>query len=172
MVWTPPKTWSNEPLIAGDMNTHLRDNLSILKDPPSDAYTIDDSADYTTNSTSFIDVDGNFELTIETGGGDVMIGFCAMVLMNTSSTVVSFDVDIDGVRHGGDDGITGISFYNSGAFAKYPVSFVILVEGLDEGSHTFTLQWKCSAANTATLYAGAGTTNLDHHGQFWVREVS
>ena len=50
------------------------------------------------------------------------------------------------------------------------VSFTFLATGLAAGTHTFKLQWKTGAA-TATMYAGAGTPNLDVHPQFWAREV-
>jgi hypothetical protein len=31
MVWTPPKTWTPSVLTAGELNTHLRDNLLALR---------------------------------------------------------------------------------------------------------------------------------------------
>ena len=164
-TWTTPKTWSTgEALAASDMNTHIRDNLGALKAPPTDAYVCDEASDYQTNQTTFVDVDStNLSLTITTTGGDVMIGFHGHVHANGGNC--SFDVAIDGVRDGGDDGY--ILVYNA---YRSPVNFVRLVQGLDAGSHTFKLQWKVTAGS-ATLYAGAGTGNHDVHPQFWVREI-
>ena len=37
--WTTPKTWNTgDPLIATDMNTHIRDNFEFIKSPPTAAY--------------------------------------------------------------------------------------------------------------------------------------
>lgn len=163
-TWTTPKTWSTgEALSASDMNTHIRDNLSALKAPPTDSYVCNEVADYTSSQTSFVDVDAsNLALTITTTGGDVMIGFHAYTY--NPSGVTYFDVDLDGVRIAGDDGmIATVSGYQT-------VSFVRLVTNLDAGTHTFKLQWKVSGG-TVTLYAGAGTSTADVHPQFWVREI-
>ena len=165
MSWTQPKTWASEPLTSSDLNTHLRDNLEILKDPPSNNYTLNQGSDYQTTITSFTNVDGtNLSLTITTQGGDVMVHFHGVVGNGTGT--VFLDFTIDGVRHGGDDGI--IRSVGNGVQG---ISFTRLITGLAAGSHTFTLQWKVNAS-TGTLYAGAGTSLFDVHPQFWVREVS
>jgi hypothetical protein len=172
MAWTEPKTWSAEPLVAGDLNTHLRDNLNAIKDPPTAHYELDESADYTTSSQSFVNVDntpGKLSLTISTNGGDVLVGFHAIVgTAATGVPICYFDIEVDGNRIGGDDGICTVR--HSGGVATL-VSFVRLITGLEAGSHTFKLQWKVNTS-TETLYAGAGTSAFDGHPQFWVREVS
>jgi hypothetical protein len=166
MAWTTPKTWTSEPLTSLDLNTHLRDNLEALKDPPGTSYVLNESANYYTTSTSFVDVDGSkLALTISTGGGDVMVHFHGVVA--AASGRVNFDLDVDGVRVAGDDGITRLDTITA------PVSFTRLISGLAAGAHTFRLQWRVSSGGSATLYAGAGSTvQLDVHPQFWVREVS
>jgi hypothetical protein len=165
MAWTQPKTWASEPLTSSDLNTHLRDNLEILKDPPSDDNILNQGSDYTTTSTAFVNIDGtNLSLTITTQGGAVMVHFHGVVGNGTGT--VFLDFTIDSVRHGGDDGIIRTVSNN-----QQGISFTRLITGLAAGSHTFTLQWKVNA-NTGTLYAGAGTSLFDVHPQFWVREVS
>ena len=170
MAWTTPKTdW-----VLGELATqsHLNDignNLAALKDPPSDNYELDEGSDYSTSSTTFVDVDGtNLALTINTNGGDVLVHFHGMIGKAAASHYWYFDVEVDGTRIGGDDGIIGqLESTNS----RDPVSFTRLITGLAAGSHTFKLQWKVNA-NSITLYAGAGTTNSDLHPQFWAREIS
>jgi hypothetical protein len=168
MPWTTPKTWVNsEPLTAVDLNTHLRDNLNALHAPPSAAYQLNETANYTTTSTTFVNVDntdGKLSLTLTTTGGAVMIGFFGYAY--ASGNTGFLDVELDGTRIGGDDGL--VVFYNNIA----TTSFVLLKTGLSAGSHTFKLQWKVAGGGTATLYAGAGTIGADVHPQFWVREVS
>lgn len=164
MAWTSPKTWTAEPLTSSDLNTHLRDNLNALKDPPSNKYTFNDSADWTTTSTSFVDIDTtDLSLAITTYGGDVLVHFFGTT--TTSAGQIFFDFTVDGTRNGGDDGLVRVPS------TLTPTSFTVLVEGLSAASHTFKMQWKVSSG-TATLYAGAGTASNDVHGQFWVREVS
>ena len=169
MAWTTPKDWAvDEQLTASKLNTHLRDNLNALKSPPSDNYECNEGSDYSSNSTSFADVDGtNLSLTITTNGGDVMVGFHGTFQAGTNATVF-LDVYVDTADDGGDDGyVVQIMPANS----PETVSFVRLITGLSAGSHTFKLRWKTNGA-TVTLFAGAGTSNRDMHPQFWVREVS
>jgi hypothetical protein len=173
MGWTEPKTWTAEPLVATDLNTHLRDNLNELKDPPTAHYELNESADYSTTSTTFVNVDGTkLSLTITTSGGDVMVAFHGYVRPGNNGDQLYLDVEMDGARIGGDDGIIAAMRAASGSTpTRIPMSFVRLITGLAAGSHTFKLQWKVSAG-TGELYAGAGTSGADLHPQFWVREVS
>jgi len=171
MAWTQPKTWSNEPLVAGDMNTHLRDNLEALKDPPSYNYESDEGADYATSSTSFIEVDPtNYVASITTNGGDVMVGFAATVVGTGGGNRVYLNLEVDSVLVAGNDGIVlvGADVPND----KYCISLApYLITGIDPGNHVIKLMWKVNSG-TFTMYAGAGTSAADVHPQFWVREVS
>lgn len=167
MAWTQPKTWTNEPLVAGDMNTHLRDNLEELKEPPQGGTEIDNASNYSTTSTVFVDVDAtDFSTTINTNGGDVLVTLCATVV--GSSNWAYFDIDVDGSRVGDDDGI--IKKHNSGGSGD-AVMLYFWVKGLAAGSHTFTLQWKANSG-TVYLYGGQSGAGNDVHGQWDVREVS
>lgn len=171
MAWTAPTTQTTGTLITASVwNTDLTDNLAELKDPPSDNYELNEGSNYTTSSTTFVDIDGtNLALTLTTNGGDVMVSFHGSILV-TGAYLAYLDVDVDGARDAGDDGMLLYELFN--ARAK-PMVFTRLITGLAAGSHTFTLQWKVSSgAAVATLYAGAGTANYDVHPQFWAREVS
>lgn len=166
-VWTTPATYSTGQLVtANDLNL-IRDNLEFLKTPPFASYLLNDS-DYTTTSSSFVNVDNvKLSLTVTTYGGPVLIGFYASVYNATAGARIAFDVEIDGVRVAGDDGlvITTVSSTVSSA------SFLVWKTGLSAASHTFKLQWK-SSAGTATLYAGQGSSGWRVHSQFWVKELS
>ena len=173
MAYTTPKTWTNEPLLASDLNTHLRDNMDAIKDPPFDEAYINEATDYTTASTSLVDVDateGKFQHTITTNGGDIMVWFC--VSMEQSSTnQVYFEIDVDGSPLGGDDGLYTVKNHTAGARAGIWATWLGFVTGLSAGSHVFKLQWATNTG-TATLYAGAATAGRDVHPNFGVREVS
>jgi len=170
MAYTTPKTWvTGEALTATDMNTYIGDNLAALKNPPTDLYDVDESADYTTTSTSFVDIDAtDLALTITTTGGDVIACFVGTSLLSTAGGLY-FNVDVDGVAAAGEDGITMWQLVT--ANQRHSVGFAFLIQGLSAASHTFKLQWKVNGAVTGTLYAGAGTSNYDLHPQFWVREL-
>jgi len=168
-VWSTPRSWSVGELVSASLlNTHLRDNLEFLKTPPTAAYILNETSDYTTTSTAFVNVDGTkLALTITTAGGDVLVGFCGSILQSASS--VFFDVEVDTVRTAGDDGLMVVT--PTTAAQRLNATFFKLIQGLSAGVHTFKLQWKVNSG-TATLFAGAGTTNGDIHPQFFVREVS
>ena len=156
MAWTTPKTWTSEPLTSEDMNTYIRDNLIILKDPAT--VTAETSSDHSTNSTSYVDVDSTLRLNITTEGGDVMVHFHGSVRINGVGTSYYFGLDVDGTNKG-----TEVQRESTTTDVENPVSFTCLLE-LDPGSHTIALQWKnSSSGHTTLLLSGA---------KFWIREVS
>lgn len=166
MAFTSPKTWTSALVTVAEFNEQIRDNMLALKDPPTDLYDADEGADYTTTSTSFADIDAtNLALTITTTGGDVLITFTGATINSGGNTLFDVHESVANARLGGDDGITRAP--GSGV----PLAIAYWVQGLAAGSHTFKLQWRVNAG-TATLYAGAGTSNADIHPQFAVREVS
>ena len=171
MAWNGVKLWAvGETLTAADMIAYINDNLDALKDPPSDNYEANEGADYTTASTTFVDVDATgFSLAITTTGGDVMVGFVGSISNSAGVNLMMLNVDVDGGPVAADDGIVVIS--STGANYRMNASFTYLVTGLAAAAHTFKLQWK-TTAGTATMLAGAGTANGDIHPQFWAREVS
>lgn len=134
-----------------------------------DAYLANEAGDYSTTNTDFEDVDStDFSLELTTKGGDVMIGFFGSWQNNTISIHQYLDIEIDGARRGGDDGL--IHMQQEVAAKSQSISLVHLAIGLPAGSHILKLQWKVSA-NTVTMFAGAATGNNDVHPQFWAKEV-
>lgn len=97
MAWTTPKTWAAEPLTSSDLNTYVRDNQNHLKNRLDNnaEHTANEGSDYTTTSTSFVDVDAtNFSHTITTNGGAVLIGFAGSGQLSTASESIWLEVDI------------------------------------------------------------------------------
>jgi hypothetical protein len=155
---------------ASLLNTHLRDQLDFLKAPPTGNKTLNEAANYTTNSTSFVDIDStNLSLTINTAGGDVLIIFTGTFSHNTAGGRVFLDVSVDGTDMFGDDGL--VTHGCETANRQYAVTLVAWKLSLSAGSHTFRLRWRTNTG-ILTLYAGAGTSLGDVHPQFVVREVS
>lgn len=152
------------------MNVEVRDKVNALKSPAYFNCVIDQTADYTTTSTSFADVDSaNLSASVTTSGGAMLIGFSGVMLSGAASNAYRafLDVSIDGTRVGGDDGL--ISHY--GVYTAN-ASFVVVTAALSAASHVIKLQWKVSnVANTTTMYAGAGTSAADIHPRFWGIEL-
>ena len=171
MAWTTPRTWVSGELVTHTLlNTHLRDNLNALKAPSTDYYNVNEVSDYTTTSSSFVDVDAtDLAMTITTSGGDVFVHFHGTVSHSAAAGRTYFEVAVDGVAAMGDDGI--LHTRAAASPATESCAFTLYITGLSAASHTFKLQWKTSGA-TATLYAGAGTSTGDLHPQFWAREIS
>lgn len=134
----------------------------------SDNYIANEGADYTTASTTFVDVDAtNFSLTITTNGGDVMIGFHGTGSVNNVNNIY-MNIARDGVGLVGDEGMMAET--SSIANHLSNLSFLHVVANVLPGTHTFNLQWRVNA-DTGKMFAGAGTST-DTHPEFWVKEVA
>ena len=109
MAWIAPTTRTTGELItAAIWNVDVVDNLLALKSPPTDTYTLNEGANYTTTSVTFVDVDAvNLALTITTTGGAVLVHFDAYMFGSGGRAYLDFVVD--GVRHAGDDGLAQVS---------------------------------------------------------------
>lgn len=142
----------------------VTDDLPVLG---SDESTLNLGGDIVSNTTSFADVDAtNLSLSLTTTTGRVQVGFNGAVL-GAITMFMYFDILVDGVRYGGDDGLAQILVgVNATNFMT-----TRLITGLSDASHTLKLQWKMQSANNGTLRAGAGTAGNDTHPQFWVQEV-
>jgi hypothetical protein len=168
MAWsTPPTFTSGQVITATDLNTYLRDNENYLLSRPKNFVKHDNNADYTTTSSSFVDIDGtNLTITLTLSGSAVLLSFTAVI--NDSSNQPAFDFTVDGTRVGGStDGLMTIS----GGNGRYCATMVALVTGLSAAAHTFKVQWR-AVSGTATLYAGSGTSGNDTLPYFSAVEVA
>lgn len=161
MAWTTPKTdWETGELVAAsDMNA-IGENLAELKQLSgiTAAYTTTDHI--TLNSRSFSDVDSaNLNLAITTRGGDILVHFHGEILVGTGQSAY-FDVDVDGTRQGGIEGLGRTTVAAHGGNMGSIVSFTRLIQGLSAGAHTVKLVCKTTTR-----------INLGEGAQFWVREI-
>lgn len=158
MARTTPKTdWSTGDLVAaGDMNA-IGENLAALQDPPTASYTLAARIEASTGGI-YGDVGGtDFTLTLTTTGGDVMVHFDGVLQRYSSrDTDNCFDVAVDEVRQGGDDGLVRSRVQG----ARINVSFTRVIQNLSAGVHTFALKVK----NWERIYIYPGA-------QLWVREI-
>ena len=165
MAWTAPKTWqADELLSAADYNTHLRDNLNALKNPPGAAIVRDNESVYTTTSTSWVSVDAtNLKATITTTGGDVDLYFQGVLSADSaSSRHVWFDFRVDGV------GGWAVNQGFAGGIVRQAITSTIgmafnmgaRITGLPPGTHTFEVIWRQSGG-TARLNSDSNDANPD-----------
>lgn len=171
-AWVTSRTWTAGELVtASIMNAHVRDQLNALKSPAYFYCYIDEGADYTTTSTSFTAVDAtDLTATVVTAGGNWLIGFAGQCFYSTGATgFLTFTVALDGTNYIGDDGI--IQGYAAVAAPVVGASFTVIMTGVAAGSRIFQLRWKVNAG-TYGMYAGAGTSNHDHHPVFWGIELT
>ncbi|MCY4071254.1 MAG: hypothetical protein OXG60_08135 [Chloroflexi bacterium] len=152
MAWTTPKTdWEvGELMRSGAMNA-VGENLVELDRVRKTVAVHTTTADIAIpNSRTFVDIDSNFNLTITTAGGDVLVHFHGVVVNHP----LRIDVEVDGTRLGHDE--YGL---RRGEVDHELVNFTHLVQNLSAGSHTFKLQGRNHR------------TTLRSHAQFWVREI-
>ena len=155
-TWATPVTWAvYDDLTASLMNAQLRDKLNALH-TPAGAYSLIDEADYTTTSTSFVDIDStDLAHTFTSGGGIIIASFTGsfLQLSGLNTTKNYLNLMVDGADFFGGD---GIGFFITVNPVVAMVSFNVPIYGLAAGSHTIKMRWKVSTG-TLTLYAGTGT---------------
>lgn len=144
-------------LSVGDLVTEadmdaLRGNIEYLLDPNKQRalYT---GGNFTTSSTSFVDVDAtNISATLDTNGGPVLIVVSGSGSHSVAGGTFYLDVTVDGARQGG---TKGLWFADVGAAnGNVGVGFSLLVTGLSAAEHVFKLQWRVDAGS-ATLVANS-----------------
>jgi hypothetical protein len=124
------------------------------------------SADYTTTSTTFVDVDGtNLALTITTGARRCLVGLVGTAGMSAGTAdEPMFDIAVDGTRIGAAFGLWSVRA--SGNLDRGNASGTVLTDALSAGSHTFKLQWRVFSTGTAILHGATA----DAACRFWVVE--
>jgi hypothetical protein len=172
MGYVTPPTFTDIDATAADGNVYIRDNQLALKDPPSQNYEANEGTNYTrTGSSAWADVDTDFNFSITTTGGDVLISFIGNAVRSGGGVnqLQLFDVSVNSTRIINQTD-AGLAMFSN---VVTLIQFSRRVTGLAAGTHTFNLQWRSNdAAATMTLYAGAGTASYDTRPQFWVRELS
>jgi hypothetical protein len=136
---------------------------------PSAAFTTD--VVYQTTSNALTPVDAtNLTLSLDTSGGDVLLGFSGSLWQATASSGMVhtvFDIHVDDATYAGDvaNGVQRLTT-NSANLTSHRaawIGFTHLFEDLPAGTHTFELQWAV-AVSGVTMQIPAGA-------HFWVKEL-
>jgi hypothetical protein len=88
MAYTTVPTFTDTSATAANGNTYIRDNQRALKDPPSQNYESNEGANYTrTGSAAFANVDADFNFSITTTGGDVIVSFVGVAFATSGGGI-------------------------------------------------------------------------------------
>ncbi|MBE2196834.1 MAG: hypothetical protein IAE83_21865 [Anaerolinea sp.] len=152
MSWTPPETrTAGDLLSAASYNTEVRDNLIFLHGGKTIVPIAHYGGVYTLSSSTWAAVDSaNLAPTLTLSTGRVLIAFAGGFYADAAARLLSLDLEIDGTRIGGADGIIKESLDT----VLRTISFSLFQVGLSAGSHQFKLMWKVGAG-TATLASDA-----------------
>lgn len=157
MTWTTPKTWSaNEIVGAADMNTHVRDNMNALKDPPFYHSAI--TAAWTGTAAGTWTGVSSLSAVVGTNGGDVMVGFRALAVQGRAFA----NLLIDGSAYTSAERGLAQAWHANMPTTGAIVEYTVWVTGLPSGTHTFQ-----------PLFSGVGILDGEKSPTiFWAREVS
>jgi hypothetical protein len=175
MPWNTLINWlAGTQLTEVLLNAQLRDNLEVLKRRPFAVSDVTFAGNFTTTSTSFVDVSATwFSLTVTpsstTETSDFMITSSFSILPSSTSTnrTITFDLTINGTSVSGGNGILVCSGNNANAIL--PVSFWYIARNVAPGADIFRLRWK-TTGDTVTLYGQAGGVQ-NNRPQFSVMEI-
>jgi hypothetical protein len=140
MSWEHPKTWLAEAVTVAKLNKEIRDKFEALKNPPHAEYAPAYAAGtlISTSSASFVTMT-NFELTLETTGGDVLI-----VLNLDVDSAAYFDIEVNNARKGGADGFMGTG-------AAGAILIILLLRDVEPQTLTIVGKWKVPSGTTNIL---------------------
>ncbi|MBN1286160.1 MAG: hypothetical protein JXB47_12250 [Anaerolineae bacterium] len=154
MAWTNiPDKNTGDQMDETWYDTHFKANMEYLLNPSHQCILRVNSSNYTTTSTSWVDVDAtNLAITLTTYGGPVLVVFSGYGSHSVSNGSIYLDIAVDGSRV---SGVAGIMITAAATGELQNLSFAVLVTGLSAASHTIKLQWKV-ATGTATLFSATG----------------
>lgn len=140
------------------------ESTGLLWNRPAADRVILSSGNYTGMTGSFADLTGA-TLTITTLARRVLVGVVGAGQCGTASDAFALDIDIDGARQGGTNGLMGIR--EDGASHRQNLSFTYLTAALSAGSHTFKVQGKrIVGSGTITIFMDSSDAVFT----FWVQE--
>jgi hypothetical protein len=160
MAWTSPKTWTAGFLVGEtDLNTHLRDNLNALKEPPFQQIITGSAGNLSTTATSAVPIStADLGITLTTFGANVHVHFQGFVSAGAADIVhVGLTYDTTALNPP-----TGL-FVTKVALAQ--AFYDVWVTGLATGSHTFQPTWCVEAGGQTAILVLSTAPAI-----FWARE--
>ncbi len=154
MPWNIPVTWTPGQIVAAsDLNSQLRDDLNyLLAGRPTGFVVRSGTSDYTTSSTTFVDVDAtNLILTLTLNSSRVLLVASALINASASGGACYLDWIVDSTtRAGGTSGLVNNAVAGGGT-QVHAVTAIGLFTGLSAGAHTFKLQARGNGTGSANI---------------------
>jgi hypothetical protein len=149
MAWTtPPDFVAGTMVPETDLNA-LSDDLSCLLTRNQLGISRSNGSDYTTSSTSFVDIDStNLTFTLTPVSTILLVLFSGTFHLGATGSLY-LDLTVDTVLQGGSNGIQYIT--TNSALDQVMTIFTVVTVAAG-AAHTIRPQWKVST-NTGTLYA-------------------
>lgn len=133
--------------------------------PPTGGRVVLSGGNYTGTAGTFADVT-SASVTITTLARRCLVGCTVTAQVGTANDGVALDIDIDGSRQGGTNGLTGMR--NASTGHRQNLSFTYMTDTLSAASHTFKLQSKrIAGSGTITIFADSTDAVLT----LWVAEM-
>lgn len=155
MAWTTPETWvPGQVVAASDLNSNIRDNtLYLFSGRPVGFTQHVGAADYSTASSTFVDVDAtNLILTLTTTGSRVLVAAMALIGGSLAAGGCFLDFILDSTtRAGGTSGLISTAI-SGGGTQVHAVTAIGLFTGLSAAAHTFKLQYRGNGTGNAIVY--------------------
>ncbi len=154
MAWTNPITFTpGQVVTATDLNLNIRDNeLYLLAGRPAGFVVRQGTADYSTTSASFVDVDAaNLILTLTLSGSRVLVIAHALINASLSAGACYLDWIVDSSARAGGTGGVANNAISGGGTQIHGVTAIGLFSGLAPGAHTFKLQFRGNGTGTAFI---------------------
>lgn len=141
MAWNGLFSWiAGNPIRAQQLTDYVNANLDYLL-KPNQIRRQEANGSHNTTSTSFVSVTSNWQASITTNGGHILMMVSGhLAVTGSGANTAEIRIDIDGSTQ-----ITAVR-----TKVSTPFGFAYLLDGLSAGSHTFTLQWK-TTGGTATI---------------------
>jgi len=140
-----------------DGSSNLLDLSSMTYNVPlrrltKNSVVAENAGNWTTTSTSFVDIDSTiFSLDVTTTGSDLLVLFHGTIYNNTA-TGTQLDITVNGARYVGESG-TAHMYMQDTSNARTPISLSVRVPVL-AGTHTVRMQWSVNAGTATMLSAG------------------
>jgi hypothetical protein len=150
MGWTAPRTWTvGEVLTAGNLNTHLRDQLLYLKSGAGASVGTSE----TTNSTTYVALATPGPAVTLTTDVAAWVALYANLASDTGNSIALMGFNISGATTvaAADVYALGYQAYTANAKSVGNTAW-FLVTGLTAGSNTFTAVYR---AGSGTMTAAA-----------------
>lgn len=161
MPFTILSDWNTIPVPGvTDFNTYIRDNDNYLfSGRPASPIARLNGADYTTTSTTFVDIDStNLVITATFTSGKALVVFTGCGGTDgVNGEGQAIDITMDGVTLGAAGGVQ-YAVLDPGGNAIWGIC--IKLNGLSVGSHTFKPRWKTTAGTAHLFSGGAGNFNV------------